>query len=276
MVVRTTLVVGLMLVVLSTVAQADLVLGAPPRETIKDGERIYKPLAEYLTRVSGEKVVYRHPVNWGIYQALMTKGEYDLVFDGPHFVSWRIEKSHHVPLAALAGELAFVVVVGRDNNRARKITDLAGAPVCAHSPPNLATLTLLDQFPNPSRQPRLVEAHGFEAAYRDMLNGKCEGTVLPTGVYQKLDGAGAHTRVLYSSKSLPNQALTAGPRVSEGVRNRIKQALLATGGQATSQPVAVTLGAERFIAVTADNYKGHAGLLRNVWGFEPAPIRIQR
>jgi ABC-type phosphate/phosphonate transport system substrate-binding protein len=219
------------------VARADFVLSAPPRESAAAGEKLYGPLAEYLSQATGEKVIYRYPDNWGVYQAMVTKGEYDLVFDGPHLVSWRIARARHVPLAALAGKLGFVVVVLQDNSRTKKIGDLAGKRVCGHSPPNLATLTLFDQFPNPSRQPRLVEIKGFEAAYQGLVSGKCVGTILPTEVHKKLDAA-ARTRVLYLSEALPNQALTAGPRVTEAVRNRIKEALLSAAGRLNSRPVA--------------------------------------
>ena len=258
----------LAMAVSNAAARADLVLSAPPRESAAAGEKLYGPLAEYLSQVSGEKVTYRYPDNWGIYQALMTKGEYDLVFDGPHFVSWRIARSRHAPLAALTGKLGFVVIVQQDDNQRKKVSDLAGKQVCGHSPPNLATLTLYDQFPNPSRQPRLVETQGFDAAYQGLLSGKCVGTVLPTEIHKRLDGAGSRTRILYSSEAFPNQALTAGPRVTEAVRNRIKQALLSEAGQTTSRPVAAKFGASEFIAVSAGDYKGYDNLLRNVWGFE--------
>ena len=253
---------------ISSVVRADLVLSAPPRESVAAGEDLYGPLAEYLSQVSGEKVTYRHPDSWGIYQAIMTKGEYDLVFDGPHFVSWRIARSQHVPLAALTGKLGFVVIVRQDDTQIKKVSDLAGKQVCGHAPPNLATLTLYDQFSNPARQPRLVETQGFDAAYQGLLSGKCLGTVMPIEIHKKLDGVAARTRVLYSSEAFPNQALTAGPRVPDAVRNRIKQALLSETGQATSRPVAAKFGASQFIGVSAEEYKGHDHLLRNVWGFE--------
>jgi len=33
------------------------------------------------------------------------------VFDGPHFVSWRMTKLQHVPLVKFPGNLEFVVAV---------------------------------------------------------------------------------------------------------------------------------------------------------------------
>jgi ABC-type phosphate/phosphonate transport system substrate-binding protein len=251
-------------------ASADLVLSAPPRESPEAGQMIYGPLAEFLSKAIGEQVVYHYPDNWGIYQAQMTKGEYDLVFDGPHFVSWRIQRQQHVPLAALSGKLSFVVVALQSDAHVHAVKDLVGKKVCGHAPPNLATLTLFDQFPNPSRQPRLVETKGFDGAYQGLLAGKCVGTVLPLEAYKKLDAAG-RTKVLYTSEPFMNQALTAGPRVSAEVRQKIAKALLQAEGKAASRQIAANFGGTEFVAVTKDDYAGYDGLLKNIWGFEQRP-----
>jgi len=250
------------------VASADFVLSAPPRESLEAGLKTYGPLAEFLSKAIGEKVEYRYPANWGLYQALMTKGEYDLVFDGPHFVSWRIQRLQHEPLAALAGKLSFVVVARQDDSHVRAMKDLVGKRVCGHAPPNLATLSLFDQFANPSRQPRLVETKGFDGAYQGLLAGKCVGTVLPLEAYKKLDGVAARTKVLYTSAGFTNQALTAGPHVSAEIRQKITKALLAAEGKTASRQIAATFGGSEFVAVTKDDYTAYDGLLKNTWGFE--------
>ena len=247
---------------------ADLIMSAPPRESAEAGIKTYGPLADYLSKVTGEKIVYQSPANWGIYQAYMTMGQYDLVFDGPHFVSWRDAHLKHVPIAALAGTLSFVIIARQDDAHVRGLADLSGKGVCGHAPPNLATLTLYEQFQNPSRQPLLVETKGFDNAYQGLLAGKCSGTVLPTEVYRKLDGQAKRARVLFDSRVYPNQALTAGPRVPEAVREQIKQALLSASGKVAARPIAESFGGSEFVSVTADDYKGYDGLLKNVWGFE--------
>lgn len=265
---RTCVAIALVATFTFQAAKADLVLSAPPRETPEAGLKTYGPLAEFLSQAIGEKVEYRYPDNWGIYQALMTKGEYDLVFDGPHFVSWRIQRLQHEPLAALSGKLGFVVVARQDDSHVHALKDLVGKKVCGHAPPNLATLTLFDQFTNPSRQPRLVETKGFDGAYQGLLAGKCVGTVLPLEVHKKLEGATARTRVLYTSELYPNQALTAGPHVSAEVRQKIAKALLQAEGTLASRQIATSFGGSEFVTVTRDDYAGYDGLLKNTWGFE--------
>ncbi|MEJ2398266.1 MAG: PhnD/SsuA/transferrin family substrate-binding protein [Gammaproteobacteria bacterium] len=83
------LVLGLWL--FSSLASAqDLILTAPPREKPAAGQKQYGPLAAYLTKLFGHKVKYVFPGNWLKYQRDMRNDKYDIIFDGPHFISWRI------------------------------------------------------------------------------------------------------------------------------------------------------------------------------------------
>ena len=78
--------VGLLLLFQSAIAK-DLILTAPPREKPEAGQKLYGPIASYLTKLLGKKVVYKHPQNWLNYQHEMRHDKYDIVFDGPHFIS---------------------------------------------------------------------------------------------------------------------------------------------------------------------------------------------
>ena len=79
----------------------ELVFSAPPRETPTIGNKRYQPIASYLSKVLGRKVVYKHPGTWGAYRTEMLQGDYDIVFDGPHFNSYRAEKMKYNILAKI-------------------------------------------------------------------------------------------------------------------------------------------------------------------------------
>ena len=80
------------------VAANEYIFSAPPRGSAEKETKVYKPIAAYLSKMLGKKIVYQHPGNWLSYQQNMQLGRYDLVFDGPHFVSWRILKTNHVQI----------------------------------------------------------------------------------------------------------------------------------------------------------------------------------
>ena len=107
------------------------VFSAPPRESAQAAAEIYGPIAKYLSAATGKKVVYRQPSNWIAYQAEMRKGEYDLVFDGPHFNAWRAANLQHNILVKAPGEHSFVVVVKKDNDKIRELSSSPGAAFAA-------------------------------------------------------------------------------------------------------------------------------------------------
>jgi ABC-type phosphate/phosphonate transport system substrate-binding protein len=246
----------------------DLVLSAPPRGKAEAENKIYQPVAEYLSKATGRKIVYRHIDNWLSYQSEMQKGKIDIVFDGPHFVSWRMAAIQHEPVAKLPGKLAFVAVVKAGDREINDTSDLAGRMVCAFAPPNLATLTFLAEFENPARQPRIVNVESFPQAYKQMLSGKCRAAVLRDVVYKKLDGEAKKGRVVFQSGGVANQAFSAGPRLNADEKSKIARALVAPEA---STAIKAFLDSENqgksLLPASIDEYRKHARLLKDVWGF---------
>ncbi len=246
------------------------VFSASPRETAADGRRDYGPIAELLTKATGSRFTYRHSNNWLSYMQDMRNGAYDLLFDGPHFVSWRVASLGHSPLVRLPGKLDFVIVARNNDEVVFDLTDLAGRKVCAHAPPNLATLTMQTQFTNPVRQPQIFEVNGFKNIFAELLEGNCRGAVLPSALYTTFDNGGnkGKTRILYLSEPLPRQAITAGPRIPENIQNVIRATLLSPGGVAATKRLRERFtNGEQLVAADKDEYQGFAAMLNNLFGF---------
>jgi len=246
----------------------ELVLSAPPRDSEQEGMKRFGPIADYLSGAIGKKVVYRHAGNWGIYQGAMQKGEYDLVFDGPHFNGWRMTKLSHNVLVKLPGEFTYVGFVGKGNTRINSLKQLAGHKICAHAPPNLGTLIMLDEFDNPARQPVIVAIDGYDNIYKGLLEGKCTAAMLPLKHLQKHDKDGAQTRTIFRNKPLPQQAFSAGPRISREDQAKITAALLAPEAE---QPLAnfrqaYGLG-KGLVPASNEEYTTAGVYLRDQWGY---------
>ncbi len=256
------------LATLSVPAAANLVFSAPPRESQSGGADSYAPLAEYLSKVTGRKVDYRYSDNWLSYQKEMQKGTYDLVFDGPHFVGWRMAKLGHAPLVKFPGNLSFVVIVKQTDSRFNSIQQLAGRTICAHAPPNLATLTVLYEFKNPARQPVIIDTQGFPAAYKGVVSGKCVAAILQAKLAAELDKEAHATRVIYQSEPLPNQALSAGPRVPPEMQQKIYRALLSDEGRTAAGALLERFKVKEFVPASSKEYLGLGVLLQDVHGFD--------
>jgi ABC-type phosphate/phosphonate transport system substrate-binding protein len=253
----------------AALAAADtLLLGAPPRDSAEEGAKRFGPVAEYLSQVLGRKVVYKHPTTWGGYQADMQRGRYDLVFDGPHFNGWRVEKLQHNVLVKLPGEFVYTAVVRRDNATVHHIKQLAGRKICAHAPPNLGTLMMYNEFDNPARQPVVIVTDGYDNIYRALQEGKCEAAMLPLKHVQKHDKNGERTRIVFKNRALPQQAFSAGPRLSAAEQAKIAEALLSPAAHTPLAKFreAYSMGKD-FIPAGNAEYADLGGYLRSVWGY---------
>ena len=247
-----------------TNASGDLVFSAPPRGSKEEEVAAYQPVVEYLSKVIGRTVVFQYSDNWLSYSKDMTEGRYDIVFDGPAFNGWRIEKMGHTPLVKLPEDFVFVVVARGDQERIKTVKDLAGRKVCAHAPPNLGTLTLQAQFDNPAREPWIVEVKGWDNGYKAMMSGQCVATVMPIKNLTKNDnGPTRVTKTLYQHKAMPNQAISVGQRIAPEMHAKIAAALLSDEGKRATEKLRAAYAGKDFVLATRTEYAGLGELLKS-------------
>ena len=244
-----------------------LTLTTPPRESAEKAAAIMHPIAEHLTQALGTPVTFEYADNWLTYQSRMQKNEFDIVFDGPHFVSWRMSKLGHTPVVELPGELQYVVVTRKENAVVSDLTDIPGRALCSPAPPNLGALIALYEFSNPVRQPILRNTKGFPQAFEGLLQGKCVAAVIQAKQYEKLDKDLKAGRVVFKSKGLPNQAISASPRLSTEQVVRMQQALMSDAGKQATRLLREEYNGQDFVSATEDEYRGHSILLKDSWGF---------
>jgi len=250
------------------VASAELLLTSPPRESKAAGIKQYGPLADYLSQMLGQKVRYEHPKSWLHYQRDMRADKFDIVFDGPHFISWRIARYQHTAVARLPGKLAFYVVVHDGDNQVRELSDLVNKKLCAIAPPNLSSITILARMNDPFRKPRLVTRKGgMPGVYQGFMQGKCRAAILRDQFYIKKlsDEDRANLRIIYKTKPVSNQGISVSTRVSTADVEKIRQALTQVndGIKPTLQRFAKK--ADRMLPATqadyADQYRLLAGII---------------
>ena len=266
---KTLMATGLYAFIAMPATAADYVFTAPPRDSGGDESEVYKPVADYLSAVTGKRIVYQYVDNWLTYQDKMRKGEYDVVFDGPHFLSWRMAKLQHEPIAKLPGKLVFATIVKKENERINAMKDLAGRPVCGLAPPNLATLTLNAQFDNPSRQPLILEVKSFKEAYDGVVSGKCLAASLPVGAMKNLDQQKQAVKIIYQSDGVPNQGFSAGARFTAEDKAKMAAALLLPEAQQKMSKFFETWNkGKELAAASRGEYESVVTLLKDTYGFD--------
>ena len=260
-----------MLVIWSS-ASAELVLTAPPRESADVGHKIYGPMAAQLTELLGEKVVYQQPKGWLFYQRDMRADKFDIIFDGPHFISWRIQQFDHTPVAKLPGKLGFVIITAKDHTEINGVEDLINIPVCGIAPPNLSTLTVLAEFDNPVRQPRLIAVKGgVKGVYKSFKDGNCKAAILRDKYFDKKlpEQERNGLKIIFKSVPVTNQGVTVSRRVSEAKRAQIAAALTKVSEGAAPILKRFSPKAAKMIPASKDNYEDYYKLLTGViFGWE--------
>ena len=252
----------------ASVTAEPLILAAPPRDSAEEGKRRFGPVANYLSEVLGRPVVYRHPATWGGYQADMQRGAYDIVFDGPHFNGWRVARLGHNVLVKLPGEFVYTAVVRKDNTAITQLKQLAGRKICTHAPPNLGTMIMFREFDNPARQPVVIKTDGYDNIYQALLDGKCDGAMLPLKHVQKHDPNGERVRIVFKNQPLPQQAVSAGPRLSAAEQAKVAEALLSPAAAIPLASVREAYGLGKgFVAAKNDEYAGLGEYLKDIWGY---------
>jgi ABC-type phosphate/phosphonate transport system substrate-binding protein len=256
----------------STVLAGPLILTAPPRETPEKGEEIFQPIAKYLSKVLGEPVEYRYQTGWIKYTKEMREGMFDVVFDGPHFAAWRRDKLKDLPAVRLPGTLNFLVFANADANNINSMKDLISQGFCGLASPNLATMVVYQQFPNPVVQPGITEIQGGTMdVIKAFEQGKCRTAVVRDKAYYKLPlDERAKYKIIFESRSLPNQTITLSDRISIDKKRLIIQALTSEDGlKVTNKLLSVySKNDRRFIVADYREYDGLSNLLSGViWGW---------
>ncbi len=260
--------IGLLLLIQSVVAK-DLIFTSPPREKPEAGQKLYGPIATHLTKLLGQKVVYEHPKNWLNYQREMRNDKYDIVFDGPHFISWRMAHVDHEVLVKLPGKLGFFLVSGKTDNEILSTKDLVAKKICGISPPNLSTLSIIAAYQNPVQQPVIKGIKGgMRAVEKAFLNGDCRAAVFRDAFYKKklAESTRDNVKIIYRSKPLPNQGISVSKRLSDRQKNLIVQSFTFGDGIKASSGLLRRFGgkAKKFQSATTSEYLGHNLLLEGV------------
>lgn len=249
---------------------AELVFTAPPRESKQVGEEQYGPLAVFFSEQLGQPVKYMHPGNWLTYQSDMRAGKYDLVFDGPHFASWRQAHLKHDMMVKLPGYLQFYLLARANDDRINSADDLIGKKICGISPPNLSTLSILAIYTNPVRQPIISGIKGgMGKVHKVFMSGKCEAMVLRTAFYHKKlkPEDREKLKIIYTTERMPQQVISAGKRISRTDKQKLQNYLLkGQKGQKALLPTLKRFGgkARSFIPASNEEYQGYNMLLEGV------------
>lgn len=253
-------------------AEADYVLSAPPRETPEEGKKYYEPIANALSALLAVPVVYKHPGGWMEYTLAMRAGKYDIVFDGPHFVAWRMRHVGHIPLVRLDGRLQFYVLAKKSDIKGTSMRSVIGREVCGLASPNLGTVSVFAMYENPVMQPviRRVEG-GMKTVMKKFLQGECAYAVVRDKLFKKLPKAQKDViKIIGKSTPWPNQTISVTQKIGKADRDRIVKLLTSKRGALIAEKLLRRFSKKKpyFIPAKTREYRDLELLLEGVvWGW---------
>jgi len=241
---------------------AGLTLAIQPIMPEAQTRAAYQPLIDYLQQITGEPVQLVTSPNFLVYWQLMQRKQWDLVFDAAHFTDYRVEKAGYKVLAKLPDTVSYTLATHPDL-MVLETADLIGKRVASLPSPGLGAARLQEIFPNPMRQPEIIEAADADEAAALVESGKADAAMLPTrmlSVYTNLVP-------VYTTRAVPAPALSASPSLPPALRKKIQQAMLDAGKSSEGQAMFKAINLPPFVSADNRLYTGHGVLLANTWGY---------
>jgi len=255
---------------LSAVDEGTVVFSTSPIYSRVETVKLFTPLMNYLSEMTGKKFEIDTAANFIEYSVRMRLNKYDMLFDEPHFVGWRLASQEHAPIARLPGEFKIVVIAKGDSDLG-SMAELEGgfARVCAAPAPDMVTMAFLSYYPNPVRQPNLVRTQGLQELKECLDRGRGEAAVLSASDWEGIsENEKTSLKVVaVPPHAYPERTFTVGPRIDDALREQIAQALLSEEGQKASQGIFERFNKKNLIAAKPDEYQGLEQLLSSMWGF---------
>ncbi len=223
----------------------------------------YAPLADYLSRASGQTIRIRASHNFVDYwESMRQPPGFDLVLDAAHFTDFRNQRMGYRVLAKLPDTVTYSLVT-REETLLFEPAELIGKRIATVPPPSLGGLRLAQMFPNPLRQPVIVATNNAQAALERLKAGKALAALVPTPLIR----GDTSLNVVTTTDPVPHMALSVSPRVPAAMRKKLRQALLQAGKTPAGKAMLQALKLPGFVPADNALYTGYARLLEGTWGY---------
>ena len=114
----------------ASIASAEIRFGILPRLSAQEMHKMFDPLAEYLTKETGEKVTIVVTKDFATYKDALQTGQFDLGFSNPIIYVQLKQRTALVPLALSAEKKAGTrfrgLIIARKDSGIEKVQDLKG------------------------------------------------------------------------------------------------------------------------------------------------------
>lgn len=260
-----TLVLVFILIVASiqTSMAESLRLVVQPIMTPAKTAQAYQPLVDYLNKTTGQDIELVTARNFFTFWESMKKEDnYDLVLSAAHLTDYLIERMDYQPLARLPDRVSFSLVTGQDT-LIFSPEELIGQKVATMGSPSMGAVKLAELFPNPLRQPVIIEVPNSQAAVDRLQSGKAVAAIIPSPLVKQYPDL----NTVKSTELTPHMCITASSEVPPEVQKSLAKALTEATKTTMGQAMLNNLNLPGFEPANTKQYQGYARLLEGVWGY---------
>ncbi len=256
------LLIYILLTPAASFASSGMVLAVQPIMPEAQTRQAYQPLADYLHRITGKPVKLVTAPNFLVYWELMKRSKWDLVLDAAHFTDYRSRNTGYMVLAKLPDTVSYTLAANPDLMIIEP-EELIGKRIATLTSPGLGAVRLQEIFPNPMRQPELIQAEDADDAAKKVLSGKAAAAMIPTrmlSLYPSLVP-------VVTTQPVPAPAISVAPSMRPEVQAKIRKAMVEATRTTQGKAMLKAVNLPAFEAANNRLYAGQEKLLANTWGY---------
>ncbi len=245
----------------------DIVFVIQPILSEEQTKRAFQPLADYLGKASGKRVVIRTLPNFLAYWEVVRQDSgFHLVLDAAHFTDYRVKKLGFKVLAKLPDTVSYSLIVGSDALVIDPV-ELVGKTVATTGAPSIGAARLNAMYPNPVRQPIIVDSGTAEEGVEMVVKNKVQAAIVPTPLVSQRMAQGGGISVVTTTEPLPHIAFSVSPKLDDATREKIRNALVNAAKTEDGRKMLKDVNFERFDPATEQVYTGQGSILKEYWGY---------
>lgn len=245
----------------------DLVFIIQPILSEEQTQKAYKPLADYLSQVTGKRVVIRTLPNFLAYWEIARQDSgFHLVLDAAHFTDYRAKKMGFKVLAKIPDTVSYSLIVGSGALVIDPV-ELVGKTVATPGAPSIGAARLNAMYPNPVRQPIIVDSGTAEEGIQMVMKNKALAAMVPTPLVSQQMAQGGGVSVVTTTEPIPHIAFSASPKLDADTREKIRNALVNAANTDAGRAMLKAVNFERFDPANEQIYAGQSNILKEYWGY---------
>ena len=225
------------IIVTGTYAQ-EISLGVVPQESPSKLFSVWKPIAQYLSRTTGEKIVFKTEKSIPLFEKSLLRGTYDFAYVNPaQFIQINTKMKYSADVRARKNIVG--ILVGREHGDIQAL--LKEEPRFIFPAPNAFASSVLIKyelskkfnykFDDPKKTGYI---HSHDSVYKGVMSGLAD---LGGGIERTLDvffdkhekhlnGEKEYLSIVYKTKAYPSHPFSFHPRVDSKVKEKIITALM--------------------------------------------------